>query len=59
MEQGLPYAPGPGTYTQLWMSKPAGTRTTEMAAECVTYIDAFSLDYNAIVTFLLERPWTV
>jgi hypothetical protein len=50
----LPYAPGPGTYTQLWMSESAGTSAAEMAAECETYIEAFSetpVEYNAISHF--------
>jgi hypothetical protein len=52
----LPYAPNPGTYTQLWMSKSAGTSAAEMAAECEAYIETFSgtpVDYNAIITSLL------
>jgi hypothetical protein len=52
----LPYAPGPGTYTQLWMSKTAGTSALEMSKECETYLDAFTgnpVDYPAIVSSLL------
>jgi hypothetical protein len=52
----LPYAPDPGTYTQLWMSESAGTSAADMAAECETYLEAFGetpVDYNAIVMSLL------
>lgn len=39
----LPYAPDPrGTYTQLWMSKSAGTSAAEMlAVECESYIPRY------------------
>jgi hypothetical protein len=52
----LPYAPDPGTYTQLWLSESAGTSAAEMAAEYETYLEAFSgipVDYSTIVTSLL------
>jgi hypothetical protein len=52
----LPYAPDPGTYTQLWMSESAGTSAAELAKECEAYVDVFTgnpVDYNTIVTSLL------
>jgi hypothetical protein len=52
----LPYAPDPGTYTQLWLSESTGTSAADMATECEMYLDAFKgtpVDYNDIITSLL------
>ena len=37
----LPYAPGPGTYTQLWMSQSLTTSGQEMAEDVESYLSVF------------------
>jgi hypothetical protein len=52
----LPYAPDPGMYTQLWFSESDCTSAVDMAAECETYLKAFTgtpVNYNRIVMSLL------
>jgi hypothetical protein len=53
----LPYAPDPGTYTQLWASQSATTTAGEMKTEMEAYVEAYTdanPDYNAIQTAILN-----
>jgi hypothetical protein len=49
----LPYAPDPGTYTQLWTSQSVTTTAEEMKDEMEAYVEAYTEenpDYGAIQT---------
>jgi hypothetical protein len=57
----LPYAPGPGSYTQLWTSQSARMTAEEMKNDMDSYLVPYTdatLDYNAIqVTVLNLVDW--
>jgi hypothetical protein len=40
----LPYAPDPGTYTQLWMAQSATTSAQEMIEDVESYLSLFPVD---------------
>ena len=42
----MPYAPDPGTYTQLWMSQTSAMTTEDINKELVTYLDAYTESEN-------------
>ena len=53
----LPYAPGPGSYTQLWTSQSATTTADEMKNEMDAYLETYtgaSPDYSGIQTTILN-----
>jgi hypothetical protein len=57
----LPYAPDPGSYTQLWTSQAACTTAEEMKDDMESYLVPYTdaaPDYNAIqVTILNSADW--
>jgi hypothetical protein len=57
----LPFAPDPGSYTQLWTSQSATTSAEEMKNEMEAYVDIYAEtnpDYAAIqVTILNSSDW--
>jgi hypothetical protein len=53
----LPFAPGPGSFTQLWTSQSATTTAEEMKVDMESHIEAYSSinpDYPAIQTNILN-----
>jgi hypothetical protein len=53
----LPFAPGPGSFTQLWTSQSATTTVKEMKVDMESYIEAYTSinpDYPAIQTNILN-----
>jgi hypothetical protein len=58
----VPYAPGPGTYTHLWMSQTSTMTREDIKEELSSYLDAYSgsgtPDYSAIqATILTSGDW--
>jgi hypothetical protein len=58
----VPYAPDPGTYTQLWMSQTSTSTQEEIKEELSAYLDAYagsgSPDYSAIqASILTSGDW--
>ncbi len=52
----LPYAPDPGTYTQLWMSQSSTTSDQEWVEDVGSYLSVFAVhapDYETIQTSIL------
>jgi hypothetical protein len=53
----LPFAPGPGSYTQLWTSQSATTTAEEMKEDMESYVAAYTEanpDYPSIQTTILN-----
>jgi hypothetical protein len=53
----MPYAPGPGSYTQLWTSQSATSTAEELAEDMESYIDIYletAPDYAGIQTTILN-----
>ncbi len=53
----LPFAPDPGSFTQLWTSQSATTTTEEMKNDMESYLEAYTSpnpDYAAIQTNILN-----
>jgi hypothetical protein len=57
----LPYAPDPGSYTQLWMAQSAETSAEELRQEMENYVQLYTdpnPDYTAIqVSILNSTEW--
>jgi hypothetical protein len=50
----LPYAPDPGTYTQLWMSQSSTTTGAEMVADVDSYLSVFAVNAPAYSTIQMS-----